>query len=296
MTGKFASIGFIGAGVMGTSMARRLIDAGHQLHVHTRTRSRADGLLEAGASWAESPREVSHVSDIVISIVGHPGDVREVHLGEHGTLAASEPARFIIDMTTSTPDLAVEIAGEAQARGVESLDAPVFGGDIGAREGRLSVMVGANDGVIEEVQPVLEPLSSTVVHHGPPGSGQFAKIINQVLVASSMVGSCEGLLLARRAGLDLSKVIQTVGSGAAGSWTINNLGPRMIEGDFDPGFAIEHMAKDLSIALEQAKALGLDLPGLALAQGLYTHLLEAGHGQKGTHALFPAMEQGDVPG
>ncbi|MGI9013887.1 MAG: NAD(P)-dependent oxidoreductase [Phycisphaerales bacterium] len=282
-----SKIAWIGTGVIGLPMAGHLLNQGYVLSVYTRTRARAQPLLERGATWADSPAAAAEGASAAISIVGYPEDVRSTHLGANGTLTLEHPPPFIIDMTTSRPSLAVEIHQRAAALGSSAIDAPVSGGDVGARNATLSIMVGADDSAFRDVLPIFDILGKTVVHQGLPGAGQHTKMVNQILVAASMIGACEGLHYAEAAGLDLSRVIESVGSGAAGSWTINTLGPRMIAGDFEPGFFVEHFVKDLGIALEEASAMHLDLPGLALAQRLYETLLkEAGMGRKGTQSLL----------
>lgn len=284
-------IAWIGLGVMGLPMAGHLLDAGYALTVFTRTKSKAHSLLERGARWADSPMEASEGADVAVSMVGYPEDVRETHLGERGTLAVTSPPRIIIDMTTSRPSLAREIAERASQRSIGSIDAPVSGGDVGARNATLSIMVGGESRHVEVALPILEKLGSKIVLHGDAGAGQHAKMVNQILIASNMMGVCEGLLYARKAGLDPERVIESVGSGAAGSWSINNLGPRMIRRDFSPGFYVEHFIKDLGIALEEAQRMRLALPGLALAKQLYEAVRAHGHGRSGTQALLVALEK-----
>ena len=282
-------IGWIGTGVMGASMCRHLIDAGYSVTLHTRTRDRAAELLESGASWAASPRETAAASDIVFSIVGFPNDVREVHLGDEGALAGCREGSVIVDMTTSQPSLAVEIYEQAKASGVASVDAPVSGGDVGARDGTLSIMIGGDASVVESLQPIWEIMGKAYVYQGPAGSGQHTKMVNQTLIATNMIGVCEALLYAHRAGLDLDTVLQSVGSGAAGSWSLANLGPRIIGNDFEPGFFVEHFIKDMGIAVEEANRMGLSLPGLGLAKQLYHAVAAQGFDRKGTQALHLAL-------
>lgn len=284
-------IGWIGTGVMGAPMAGHVLDAGHQLAIHTRTKSKAAGLLKRGATWAASGAEAADGADLVFSIVGYPQDVEAVHLGARGTLAAPRPPRVIVDMSTSRPSLAVRIAGEAQTKGVGSVDAPVSGGDIGARAAALSIMVGGSEADVSLARPVLERMGRSIVYHGPPGAGQHAKMVNQILIATNMIGVCEGLLYAAKARLDLLKVIDSVSRGAADSWSIRNFGPRMMNRDFQPGFYVEHFLKDLSIALEESVRMGLSLPGLDLARQLYEAVKAQGHGRKGTQALLLALEK-----
>ncbi len=283
------TIGWIGAGVMGSSMCAHLIQHGYQTVVFTRTRSRAESLLAQGATWANTPGEVARVSDVVCTIVGYPHDVREVVLGSDGVLSAARPNQVLVDFTTSEPSLAVEIHQAAQALNVESVDAPISGGDAGAREARLSIMVGGSTAAFERLQPLLTVLGKTIVHQGGPGAGQHCKMVNQTLIATGMIGVCEALLYGYRAGLDLEKVLESVASGAAGSWSLSNLGPRILQGDFEPGFFVEHFVKDMGIALREARQMGLALPGLALAEQLYLALQAQGHGRRGTQALQLAL-------
>jgi 3-hydroxyisobutyrate dehydrogenase len=282
-------IGWIGLGVMGAPMCGHLLDAGFALTVHTRSPEKAAPLRERGAAWADTPLAVARASDVVFTLVGFPEDVREVVLGEEGALAGCAPGNVLVDMTTSEPSLAVEIARAASARGVHAVDAPVSGGDVGAREARLSIMIGGETEVVQALQPCWERMGRTVVHQGGPGAGQHAKMVNQTLIASNMVGVCEALLYAQRAGLDLETVLESVASGAAGSWSLSNLGPRIIANDFAPGFFVEHFVKDMGIALREAERMNLALPGLALARQLYVALSAQGHGRSGTQALALAL-------
>jgi 3-hydroxyisobutyrate dehydrogenase len=283
-------IGWIGTGVMGRSMCGHLLAKGYQATIYSRTREKAADLIAKGAAWAASPREVAAQSDVVFSIVGFPADVREVLLGEHGALTGAATGTILVDMTTSEPSLAIEIETAAKARGVHSLDAPVSGGDIGARNAALSIMVGGDATVVDSVRPLLECMGKSIVHQGPSGAGQHTKMVNQILIAGNMVGVCEALLYGFRAGLDVEKVLQSVGGGAAGSWSLNNLGPRIIKGDFEPGFYVEHFIKDMGIALAEARQMGLVVPGLALAHQLYLAVQAQGMGRKGTQSLILALE------
>lgn len=282
-------LGWIGVGVMGTSMCGHLMAKGFSVTVYNRTRSRAEGLLAKGAHWADSPQAVAQASDVVFTIVGYPSDVREVVLGPHGTLAGSKPGNILVDMTTSEPALAQEIAAQAKQRGVHSVDAPVSGGDIGAREARLSIMIGGEKDVVEALNPCWEAMGKTIVHQGPAGAGQHTKMVNQILIATNMIGVCEALLYGYRAGLELKTVMQSVSSGAAGSWSLSNLGPRIIDNNFDPGFFVEHFIKDMGIALVESRRMNLSLPGLALANQLYIALAAQGHHRDGTQALHLAL-------
>jgi 3-hydroxyisobutyrate dehydrogenase len=284
-------IGWIGTGVMGRWMCQHLLTTGYQGTVYNRTRDKAWPLLDAGAAWADTPRAVAERSDAVFAIVGFPRDVREVFLGPQGALAGSKPGTILVDMTTSEPSLAQEIAATAKGRGVGSIDAPVSGGDVGAKNAALSIMVGGDDEVVEAARPLLECMGKTIVHQGPAGAGQHTKMVNQVLIATAMVGVCEALLYGYKAGLDLKTVLQSVGGGAAASWSLNNLGPRIIDRNFEPGFFVEHFIKDMGIALDEARRMNLSLPGLALANQLYLAVQAQGWGRKGTHALMLALEQ-----
>ena len=282
-------IGWIGTGVMGASMCGHLIDAGFTATVYSRTKSKAEGLLAKGAAWAETPRAVAEQSDVIFSIVGFPHDVRSVMLDADGALAGSQAGNILVDMTTSEPSLAIEIAQAAKAKGVHSVDAPVSGGDVGAKEARLSIMIGGEKDVVDALHPCWSAMGKTIVHQGGPGAGQHTKMVNQTLIATNMIGVCEALLYGHKAGLDLPTVMQSVASGAAGSWSLSNLGPRIIDNNFDPGFFVEHFIKDMGIALDEANRMGLALPGLALAKQLYLALQAQGHGRDGTHALQLAL-------
>jgi 3-hydroxyisobutyrate dehydrogenase len=284
-------IGWIGTGVMGRSMCGHLIDAGYRLTLFTRTKSKAAELLERGAAWAESPREVAAETDVVCSIVGFPEDVREVLLGDNGALAGCKAGNVIVDMTTSRPSLAVEIAERAAERDVVSIDAPVSGGDVGARNATLSIMIGGDADTVVALEPIWRSLASKWVRQGGPGAGQHTKMVNQTLIATGMIGVCEALLYGYKAGLDLEKVLESVASGAAGSWSLSNYGPRIMANNFDPGFFVAHFIKDMGIALEEARRMQLALPGLALAEQLYQAVAAQGHARQGTHALMLALAQ-----
>lgn len=282
-------LGWIGTGVMGSSMCGHLMTRGFSVTVFSRTKSKTQPLLDRGAQWADSPREVGLQSDVVFSMVGFPADVRQVVLAEDGALAGLRPGCILVDMTTSEPALAHTIATLAHRQGVFSVDAPVSGGDIGAREARLSIMIGGDRQVVESLQPCWQALGKTIVYQGGPGAGQHTKMVNQILIAANMVGVCEALLYAYRAGLDLNNVLQSVASGAAGSWSLSNLGPRIVQNQFEPGFYVEHFVKDMDIALQEANSMGLSVPGLALARQLYAAVVAQGHARDGTHALQLAL-------
>lgn len=282
-------IGWIGTGVMGSSMCGHLMDKGFTATIFNRTKKKAEPLLNKGAKWADNPRAVAEASDVIFTIVGYPADVRSVVLGKDGTLAGCKEGNVLVDMTTSEPSLAVEIAEKAQAKGVASVDAPVSGGDVGAREARLSIMIGGNQDVVEALNPCWEAMGKTIVRQGDPGAGQHTKMVNQTLIATMMIGVCEALLYGYKSGLDLATVMKSVSSGAAGSWSLSNLAPRIIDNNFDPGFFVEHFIKDMGIALAESKRMGICLPGLALSHQLYVALQAQGHGRDGTQALQLAL-------
>lgn len=284
-------IGWIGTGVMGVSMCGHLLAAGHPATVFNRTRAKAAPLLERGATWADSPRAVAEASDVVFTIVGFPDDVRRVYLEPDGVLAGLRPGAVAVDMTTTSPSLAAEIFKTAQKKGVHTLDAPVSGGDIGAKNAALSIMVGGERNIFEEIKPLFERLGRIIVHQGPAGAGQHAKMCNQIVIAGSMIGVCESLLYAVRAGLNPESLLASIAKGAAGCWSLENLAPRILKGDFAPGFMIDHFIKDMGIALEEAQRMGITLPGLTLVRGLYAEAARAGHGRDGTQALFLALQK-----
>jgi 3-hydroxyisobutyrate dehydrogenase len=284
-------IGFIGLGIMGRSMAGHLLAAGYSLSVYNRSRDKADELVAKGASWCATPGDVAAASDIVITMVGFPHDVEQVYLGDNGIVQCAAPGAVLIDMTTSSPALAERIAAEAAKKGCHAIDAPVSGGDVGAREARLSIMVGADKAAFDKALPVLQKMGTSIVLQGDPGAGQHTKMCNQIVIAATMMGVCEGLAYAKHAGLELDTVLQSVGGGAASGFQLNVLGPRIIKGDFAPGFFVEHFIKDLGIALAEAERMQLDLPALALARKLYQQLAEKGHGRSGTQALFKLYEK-----
>jgi 3-hydroxyisobutyrate dehydrogenase len=284
-------IGWIGTGVMGSPMAGHLIDAGYQVDVFNRTRERAASLIEQGARWRDSPSEVAAEADVVFTMIGYPADVRQTVLGEGRLLEAMRPGSLLIDMTTSEPSLAAEIHAAAKARQIESLDAPVSGGDVGARNATLVIMVGGDASAFERARPLFEVLGKTITHSGEAGAGQHTKMMNQIAIASGMIGLCEALLYAHRAGLDVERALETIKGGAAGSWSLSNYGPRIVSGDFAPGFRIEHFIKDLGIALAESRRMNLSLPGTALAEQLYIAARAQGLGLEGTHALALALAQ-----
>lgn len=280
------SIAFIGTGVMGRSMAGHLLAAGHTLHVHNRTKEKAQALLAAGATWHDTPGAAAAQADFVITIVGYPHDVEQTYLSPTGVLAHARPGAVLIDMTTSSPALAQRIAAAAREKGLSALDAPVTGGDVGAREAKLSIMVGGDEPAFQRARPLFERMGKIVVFHGAPGSGQLCKLANQIGIASVMMSWCEALAFARAAGLDPQHVLENIGGGAAGSAAMTVLAPRALRGDFAPGFYVKHFMKDMKLALECAEQMRLDLPGLAAAKKLYEQVIARGWEECGTQALW----------
>ncbi len=278
-------VGFIGLGVMGQSMAGHILDAGYELFVYNRTKSKADNLVESGAIWLDSPREVAEQADVVITIVGYPKDIEEVYYGEQGLFNGAHSDSIFIDMTTSTPSLAIELAEKGKERGIGILDAPVTGGDVGAREGRLAVLVGGDEDVLEKARPVIESFAASITRFGESGAGQHAKVVNQIMVAGTMLGLTEMMAYAKQADLDLTELVDTIGAGAASNRSLENYGPRIIKKDYSPGFFVKHFVKDLKIALDEAEKMSLDLPMTQLAHKLYTQLAQDGHADEGTQAI-----------
>jgi len=286
LTPENTVIGFIGTGVMGKSMAGHLLNAGYSLVVYSRTKEKANDLLESGAMWADTPKKVAEKATVIFTMVGYPTDVEEVFLGETGLVQHGKPGSYLIDMTTSAPSLAVKIYDEAKKKGIHSIDAPVSGGDVGAREAKLSIMVGGEEEAFKAVRPLLEYLGTNIVYQGKPGAGQHTKMCNQIAIASNMVGVCEAIIYAEKAGLNPEHVLQSITTGAAGSWSLLNLAPRMLNGNFDPGFYIKHFIKDMKIAIDEAERMEMDVPGLTLAKSLYDQLAEKGEENSGTQALY----------
>lgn len=284
MTNK--KIGFIGTGVMGKSMAANLIKAGYNVAVYNRTKSKAEELIELGAIWKDTIAEVAKESDVIITMLGYPKDVEEVYLSENGIIESAKENAYLIDMTTSSPKLAKKLYQEAKSKGLHVLDAPVSGGDIGAREANLSIMVGGDPKDFWAVKPIFDVLGTNTVLQGGAGAGQYTKMCNQIAIASNMIGVCEAMAYAKKAGLNPHMVLKSIGTGAAGSWSLNNLAPRMLAGNFEPGFYIKHFIKDMKIAVESAREMGLDTPGLDLALSLYEQLAQQGENDSGTQALF----------
>ena len=284
-------IGWVGTGVMGRWMCQHVIDLGYTATIFTRTKSKADPLLKAGATWANSPAEVAESSDIIFTIVGFPDDVRQVYLGENGILTTAKSGSIVVDMTTTEPSLAVEVHQAARAQGISSIDAPVSGGDVGAREARLAIMIGGDKEAVDAIHPLFEAMGQNIVYQGEAGSGQHTKMCNQITISGTMIGVCEALLYGAKAGLDLEIMLSTISKGAAGCWSLENLAPRVLKRNFDPGFFVEHFIKDMGIALDEAKRMGISLPGLSLVHQLYLATQAQGHGRLGTHALMLALEK-----
>ena len=283
-------IGWIGTGVMGKSMCGHLITAGFPTTVYSRTKEKAEALLAAGASWVATPADVAGRSDVIFTMVGFPQDVRDVYFSENGVLKGARPGALLVDMTTTEPTLAREIQARAVERGCDAVDAPVSGGDVGARNQSLSIMVGGDNDAVARAMPLFQILGKNIVHQGGPGAGQHTKMCNQIVIAVTMIGVCERLVYAYRAKLNPESMLQSIRSGAAGCWTLENLAPRVLKGNFDPGFIVEHFIKDMGIALSEAQRMRLAMPGLALVHQLYLALQAQGHGRRGTHALVLALE------
>ena len=282
---KINTVGFVGTGVMGKSMIRHLLKK-YNVVVYNRTKERALDLLEEGAIWADTPTEVANQSDVVLTIVGYPKDVEEVYFGEQGIFKSTKEHLVAVDLTTSTPTLAKRIAEEATSRSWEALDAPVSGGDLGAKNGTLSTMVGGTEETLEKVYPVLDCFSKTITLQGTAGAAQHTKMANQIMIAGTMTGLTEMLVYAKAAGLDMDKVLQTVGAGSAANWSLSNYGPRILKEDYSPGFFAKHFLKDLGIALDEAERMRLFLPATLQAKKLYETLCDDGFADDGTQALI----------
>jgi len=288
---KETKIGWIGTGVMGSSMAGHLLDHGYSLTVYNRSKFKAKVAIQKGAIWAENPKQVAAASEIIFTIVGFPQDVEEVYFGEAGIIKGLGEGSICIDMTTTKPSLATRIYTQAKAKGCGSIDAPVSGGDVGAKNGTLSIMVGGDREDYEAILPVLEIMGKNIIYEGKAGAGQHTKMCNQITISGTMIGVCESLLYGYKAGLDLEVMLEAISGGAAGCWTLNNLAPRIVNRNFDPGFYVEHFVKDMEIALDEARQMDLFLPGLALVHQLYKAVEAQGHKKLGTHALSLALEQ-----
>ncbi|RLL42105.1 NAD(P)-dependent oxidoreductase [Oceanobacillus piezotolerans] len=286
MVTKEAKIGFVGTGVMGKSMARNLMNAGYAVNVYNRTKAKAEELIEKGAVWKETVKQLAQDSDVIFTMVGYPSDVEEVYFGGHGILENAKPNSYVVDFTTSKPSLAVEIYEKASEKEIYSLDAPVSGGDIGAQNGKLAIMVGGDQIAFNALLPIFEVMGENIILQGKAGSGQYTKLANQITIASNMIGVCEAIAFAKKAGLDPDKVLQSISTGAAASFSLSKLAPRMLQNDFAPGFYVKHFIKDMTIALESAKEMDMLSPGLELSLNLYKELAEKGEEDSGTQALI----------
>ncbi len=284
-------IGWIGTGVMGAAMCGHLLHAGYRVTLFSRTRAKAQPLLDQGAVWVDSPIAVAKAADVIVTMLGFPTDVRDVYFGPSGLLPDAMSRKLFIDMTTTSPSLSREIASRATTIGSAAIDAPVSGGDVGAKQATLSIMIGGPTKAVQASMPLFELLGKTIVHHGGPGLGQHAKLCNQIAIAGTMVGVCESLLYGYKAGLEMDRLLESIRRGAAACWTLDHLAPRILQRNFDPGFFVEHFVKDMAIVLEESQRMNVMLPGLALAHGLYQTVLALGHGRNGTHALMLALEQ-----
>lgn len=281
-----AKIGFIGVGVMGKSMAANLQNAGYLISVYTRTKEKANALIDNGATWKNSIAELAQTTDVIITMVGYPSDVEEVYFGENGILKNAKSGSYVIDMTTSKPSLAVEIYKQAWEKNISSMDAPVSGGDVGAKNGTLAIMAGGDQETFDSVLPLFDIVGENIIRQGGAGAGQHTKLANQITIASNMIGVCEAIAYARKSGLDPARVLDSITTGAAGSFSLSKLAPRMLEGDYAPGFYVKHFIKDMTIALESAQEMGLSTPGLSLSLDLYNELAEKGENDSGTQALI----------
>lgn len=286
-------LGFIGTGVMGTGIIENFLKAGQEVIVYNRTKAHAQAVLDAGAVWAESPHAVAAQCHVVMSMVGFPQDVEAVYFGCDGILAGTQAGDLVIDMTTSTPTLAKQIAEKAKEKGVIAIDAPVSGGDIGAKKGTLTIMIGGQKDLLPKLKELFAPIASSVNYFGPAGSGQHAKMANQIMIAGTMTGLSEMLVYGKAAGLDLNEILKVVGSGAGANWSLSNYGPRMLQSDYTPGFFAKHFLKDLRIALDEAKKMHLQLPATELAEDLYAKMVAAGKGDLGTQGLVTMNERWD---
>ncbi|MGG4542559.1 NAD(P)-dependent oxidoreductase [Bacillus velezensis] len=280
------TVGFIGLGVMGNSMASHILEAGYPVLVYTRTKQKAEEILNKGAVWQETVKDLSEKADIIITMVGYPSDVEEIYLGENGILRHAKEGAFVIDMTTSKPSLAKKIAEQAKEKSIHALDAPVSGGDSGARNGTLAIMAGGEKEAFEACLPLFSVMGENIQYQGPAGSGQHTKMCNQIAIAAGMVGVAEAMAYAEKSGLNPEQVLKSITTGAAGSWSLSNLAPRMLKGDFAPGFYVKHFIKDMGIALEEAELMGEEMPGLALAKSLYDKLSAQGEENSGTQSIY----------
>lgn len=288
---KDKKIGWIGTGIMGNPMAKHLINAGYNLNVYNRTKQKAEELISMGAVWYNSPADIAANSEVIITMIGFPKDVEDCYFGDAGIFEQVKKGSLLIDMTTTKPSLAAKIAEEAEGRGVEFIDAPVSGGQVGAINATLSIMSGGKKEVVDSALPLFQVVGKNMVYQGPAGSGQHTKMVNQIVIAGTMIGVCEGLIYGVKAGLDLNTMLESISKGAAACWTVDVLAPKVVKGDFAPGFSVDNFVKDLTIALEEAEAMKLSLPGLALVKQLYISIQAIGKGSSGTQALYLALKR-----
>ena len=284
-------IGWIGTGLMGKPMVKHLLNAGYKVNIQNRTKSKATELIELGCTWFDTPAEVAANSDVVVTIIGSPTDVEECYFGQEGIIGSMKPGAILIDMTTTKPSLAIKIAEVAGTHGAQFIDAPVSGGEVGAINGTLSIMIGGDKAVADSVLPLFETFGKNIVFQGPAGSGQHTKMCNQITIAGTLIGVCEGLIYGLKAGLNLTTMLESISKGAAGCWSLDVLAPKIVRGDYSPGFSVDNFVKDLRIALEEADAMKLSLPGLALVKQLYTSIQAMGNGSSGNQALYLALEK-----
>lgn len=288
---KHTTIGWIGTGLMGNPMVKHLLNAGYKVNVHNRSKEKARNLIEMGCTWYDTPAGVAANSSVVVTIIGFPKDVEDCYFGQQGIFAGIQHGTVLIDMTTTKPSLAVKISEQADKAGASFIDAPVSGGQLGAINGTLSIMMGGKKEVVDTVIPLFEAFGKNMVYQGPAGSGQHTKMCNQIVIAGTMIGVCEGLIYGFKAGLNLDDLLASISKGAAGCWTLDVLAPKVVKADYAPGFSIDNFVKDLSIALEEAEAMRLSLPGLALAKQLYLSLQAMGKGGNGTQALYLVLQR-----
>ena len=288
---KDKKIGWIGTGIMGGPMAKHLVNAGYKLNVYNRTKEKAAELISMGCTWFDTPAEIAASSDVIVTIIGFPKDVEECYFGEQGIFQKIKPGTILIDMTTTKPSLAIKIAEQAGKSGTEFIDAPVSGGQVGAVGGTLSIMIGGKKEVVDSVMPLFQTFGKNMVYQGKAGAGQHTKMCNQITIAGTMIGVCEGLIYGAKAGLDLNTMLESITKGAAGCWTLDVLAPKVVKGDYAPGFSVDNFVKDLTIILEEAEAMMLSLPGVALIKQLYISLQATGNGSSGTQSLYLVLEK-----
>jgi 3-hydroxyisobutyrate dehydrogenase len=288
---KDKKVGWIGTGIMGGPMAKHLVDAGYKLNVYNRTKEKAAELINMGCNWFDTPAEIAANSDVIVTIIGFPKDVEECYFGEQGIFDKIKPGTILIDMTTTKPSLAIKISDEASKAGAEFIDAPVSGGQVGAINGTLSIMIGGSKEVVDSVMPLFQAFGKNMIYQGKAGAGQHTKMCNQITIAGTMIGVCEGLVYGAKAGLDLNTMLESITKGAAGCWTLDVLAPKVVKGDYAPGFSVDNFVKDLTIVLEEAEAMKLSLPGVALVKQLYIILKAMGKGTSGTQALYLVLER-----